>query len=94
MAKNGKNTPSVINWMGTLILYSIPGLNVIFLILSAIFAKSTAKRRFAIAAILLMLLAVVLIIASFVVFPEFFTELAQAMRESSNMPAVLPELTV
>ena len=55
MAKTGKNSPSVFNWMITLILYSIPGVNVLFLILSAIFAKSTAKRRFAIAAILLML---------------------------------------
>jgi len=94
MAKTGKNTPSVFNWMITLILYSIPGLNVLFLILSAIFAKSTAKRRFAIAAILLMLLGVALVIAAFVAFPEFFREVAEMLRESSNLPATLPELTV
>lgn len=94
MAKNGKSSPSVINWMGTLILYSIPGLNVIFLILTAIFAKSTAKRRFAIAAILLMLLAIVLVIAAFVALPDFFTELAQTLRESGQIPGTLPELTI
>jgi len=94
MAKTGKNTPSVFNWMITLILYSIPGVNVLFLILSAIFAKSTAKRRFAIAAILLMLLVVALIIAAFVVFPEFFTELAQILRDSTQLPTTLPELTL
>ena len=94
MAKTGKNTPSVFNWMITLILYSIPGVNVLFLILSAIFAKSTAKRRFAIAAILLMLLGVILVIAAFVAFPEFFREVAQTMRDSTNLPVTLPELTV
>jgi len=94
MAKTGKNTPSVFNWMITLILYSIPGLNVLFLILSAIFAKSTAKRRFAIAAILLMLLGVALVIAAFVAFPELFRAVAEMLRESSNLPATLPELTV
>jgi flagellar basal body-associated protein FliL len=94
MARNGKNSPSVLNWMGTLILYSIPGLNVLFIILTAIFAKSTAKRRFAIAAILLMLLGVALIIAAFVVFPEFFNEVAQAMREGTKLPVTLPELTL
>lgn len=93
MARNGKNSPSVLNWMGTLILYSIPGLNVLFIILTAIFAKSTAKRRFAIAAILLMLLGVVLVIAAFVAFPEFFREVAQAMRDGSDIAVTLPELT-
>ena len=94
MARNGKNSPSVLNWMGTLILYSIPGLNVLFVILTAIFAKSTAKRRFAIAAILLMLLGIALVIAAFVVFPEFFKEDAEAMREGSKLPVTLPELTL
>ena len=94
MARNGKNSPSVINWRGSLILYSIPGVNLLFLILSAIFAKSTAKRRFALAGILLMLLAVVLTIAAFVAFPEFLAEVAEAMREAVAAPAPLPELSL
>ena len=45
MSKNGKNRPSILNWMGTLILLGIPGVNLIFLILSIIFAKTGAKRN-------------------------------------------------
>ena len=55
MSKNGKNRPSILNWMGSLILLGIPGVNLIFLILTIIFAKTGAKRNFAIAALLLML---------------------------------------
>ncbi len=82
MARNSKRQPSVLNWMGSLILYSIPGVNLIFLILSAIFAKSTGKRGFAIAGILLILLFAVLTFVAFMVFPDFFTKLTETMRQS------------
>lgn len=79
MAKNAKK-PSVLNWMGTLILYAIPGVNLLFLILSAIFARTHAKRSFAIAGILLMLLCFLLVGGAFALFPEFFTDLADQLR--------------
>ena len=83
MAKNnGRRQPSVLNWMGSLILYSIPGVNLIFLIVSAIFAKSTSKRSFAIAGILLIVICALLTFAAFMVFPDTFTKLAEAMRQS------------
>ena len=85
MAKTGRNRPSIINWMGTLILYAIPGVNVIFLILSAIFAKSAAKRNFAVAGILLMVLCLILVCAAFAVFPDYFTRLADTLRESGSI---------
>lgn len=85
MAKNSKKQPSVLNWMGTLILYGIPGVNLIFLILSAIFAKSTGKRNFAIAAILLTVIFTILTFAAFAVFPEFFTRLGQSLREAGEV---------
>ena len=85
MARNGKNRPSVINWMGTLLLCAIPGFNLIFLILSAIFAKSGAKRNFAIAGILLMVLLAILTLAAFAVFPEFFTNLADSIRDAGKL---------
>lgn len=85
MARNGKNRPSVLNWMGTLILYAIPGVNLIFLILSAIFAKSPAKRNFAIAGILLMVLCAILVFAAFAVFPEYFTQLGLRLREAGQV---------
>ena len=89
MAKTGKRTPSVLNWMGTLILYSIPGVNLIFLILSAIFARSSAKRGFAVAGILLLLLGAILLFAAFAVFPDYFNNLADIMRRSvaASVPA-------
>ena len=82
MAKNSRRTPSVLNWLGTLILYSIPGINLIFLILSVIFAKSSAKRGFAIAGILLIVLAIILTCAAFAVFPDYFNNLADIMRRN------------
>ena len=85
MAKNGKRGPSVWNWMGTLILYGIPGVNLIFLILSAIFAKSSAKRNFAIAGIVLMVLCLILTFAAFAIFPDFFTRLGQNLREAGRV---------
>ena len=90
MAKNGRNRPSVLNWMGTLILYAIPGVKLVFLILSAIFARSSAKRSFAIAGILLFVLCAILTIAAFAVFPDFFTKLADTIRESGTLIPAKP----
>ena len=90
---SNKRQPSVLNWLGSLILYSIPGVNLIFLILSAIFAKSTGKRGFAIAGILLIVLSAVLTFAAFMVFPDYFTRLAETMRQSltpARSVSVLP----
>ena len=88
MSKNGKNRPSVLNWMGSLILCGIPGVNLIFLILSIIFAKTGAKRNFAIAALLLMLLSLVLTCAAFAIWPDFFLRLSQQMREAGRVVSI------
>ena len=88
MSKNGKNRPSVLNWMGTLILYSIPGVNLIFLILSIIFAKTSAKRHFAIAGLLLMILCAILICAAFAMLPDYFTQLGQSLREAGKLISI------
>ena len=85
MSKSGKNRPSVLNWMGTLILYAIPGVNLIFLLLTAIFAKTAAKRHFAVAGLLLMVLCAALTCAAFAIFPDYFTRLGQTLRESSSL---------
>ena len=82
MARTSKRQPSVLNWMGSLILYAIPGVNLIFLILSAIFARSSSKRSFAIAGIVLILLCAVLTFAAFALLPDFFAKLTDAMRQA------------
>lgn len=78
---SNKRQPSVLNWMGSLVLYAIPGVNLIFLILSAIFAKSTSKRSFAIAGILLIVIGALLTFIAFMIFPDFFTRLAEYLRQ-------------
>lgn len=92
MAKtSSKKQPSILNWMGSLFLYMIPGVNLIFLILSAIFAKSSCKRSFAIAGILLIVVLALLVFIAFMVFPDFFTRLTDAMRQAVN-PAPIGEV--
>lgn len=79
MSRNSKK-PSILNWMFTLLVCAIPGVNLLFLILSAIFAKTHAKRSFAIAGILLFLIVFVLVGAAFAIFPDYFTRLADTLR--------------
>ena len=71
---------SVWNWMGTLIVCSIPGVNIIALILMIILAKAQAKRSFAIAWLLLSVLGMALVCAAFLAFPEALSQLAAELR--------------
>jgi len=71
---------SVWNWLGTLILLSIPGINIITLILTIILAKAQAKRSFAIAMLLLMILGAALICAAFLIFPQQLSQFAADLR--------------
>ena len=87
--KSGKNKKvSVWNWLGTLILMAIPGVNLIALILFLIFAKAQAKRSYCIAVLILWLLGVVLVAAAFLIFPDQLTQLADYMRQTANEPVV------
>ena len=66
--------------MGTLLVCSIPGVNLLALILFIIFAKNPSKRSFAIASILLMILAAAAVCAIFLVFPAELSEFAAYLR--------------
>ena len=82
--KSGKGRKvSVWNWLGTLILLGIPGVNLIALILFIIFSKAPAKRSFCIAALILMLLGFALVCAAFLILPDQLAQLAQALREAA-----------
>ena len=70
---------SVLNWMGTLILTSIPGVNIIALILFAALSKSRSKRTFAGAALILMAICAILSVAAFLVFGGWLTEFAHGL---------------
>ena len=71
---------SVLNWMGTILVCSIPVVNLVALILFIIFAKSPSKRSFAVAGLLLMILAAALICTAFLVFDAQLSEFAAYLR--------------
>lgn len=81
MSASEKRRVSVINWLGTLILYAIPGVNLIALILMASLSKAQAKRAFAIAGILLMIVTALLIVSAFLFFPEQLLRFAEWLRQ-------------
>ena len=77
--KKGKRI-SVWNWLGTLFVCGIPGINIIALILILIFARSASKRNFAIATLLLTIILAALLFAAFMIFPGTFTSWASLLR--------------
>ena len=92
--KKGKSKRvSVWNWMGTLLVMAIPGVNLIALILFLIFAKAQAKRSFCLALLILWLLGIVLTVAAFLIFPDQLAALADYLRQTATEPVVsLPPL--
>lgn len=77
---------SILNWMGTLLLCSVPGVNLIFLICTLIFAKSPSKKNFAWALLVWGLLLCVIAAALLLVFPTQSAELANMLREYAQGP--------
>lgn len=83
MARAKKNRVSVLNWMGTLLLCAIPGVNIVAVICFLIFAKSPSKRTFAWAMLLWMIIAVVLGVVLLLALPNQAAQLAQTLREAA-----------
>lgn len=94
MARTKKSPKiSILNWMGTLLLCSVPGVNLIAIICFMIFAKSPSKKSFAFAMLIWMLIAVVAVVALLAVFPTEAAELAASMRElaaATPAPTIAP----
>lgn len=78
--KNKAKKISIWNWMGTILLCCIPGVNLIASILFIIFARTQSKRGFAIAALILQILAIVLVCAAFLIFTEELSQFAAELR--------------
>lgn len=77
--KKGRKV-SVWNWMGTLVLSAIPGVNIIAMILFIIFAKAPSKRSYAIAFLLLVLILALLGCAALIIFEQELALLADQLR--------------
>lgn len=94
MARVKKNRISVLNWMGTLLLCAIPGVNIIAVICFLIFAKSASKKSFALAMLLWMVIVAVAVIALLIALPDQAAALADWLREIAARPepaiAVIP----
>ena len=88
--KSKNKKVSVWNWLGTLILCSIPGVRLIALILFIIFAKAQSKRSFAIAMLVLDVLVVALAFAAFLIFPDQLAQFAADLRGGDAL-LVMPQ---
>lgn len=83
-AKKNKSKISILNWMGTLLLCSIPGVNVIAIICFLIFAKSPSKRSFAWAVLLWAIIGIVAAVALLLLLPEELGRVADLMRAAAT----------
>jgi len=83
MARNKKNDVSILSWIGTLILLSIPGVNIIAFI-CYLFSKNASKRNFMIASLLLGILCTAAVAGLIIAFPEQVANLAELIRQ--NLP--------
>ena len=72
---------STLNWMLTLILAAIPGVNILSFILTLIVGKARSKRTFAAAALILTVILLLLVAAAFVFFGDQIVEFAKGLNE-------------
>lgn len=56
---SGEKAISFVNWFFTLLFSILPGVNLVFFILSACLARTASKRRFAAAALVLTLVVLI-----------------------------------
>lgn len=83
MSREGRvsrNRVSVLNWMWTVVLACIPGVNIIALFLLAFLSKKQPKRTFAIAALILMLIVAILVFVAFLAFPAQLLSFGEWLR--------------
>lgn len=71
---------SILNWMLTLFVSAIPGVNLVGFVVMAIFAKNRSKRTFAGAALILSGIFVVLFVIAFLIFGDQIVEFARSLN--------------
>ena len=70
---------SILNWMGTMVLCAIPGVNIIAMALMAGLAKSRSKRTFAGAFLILQAIIIVALVVAFMVFGDEMVEFSRKL---------------
>lgn len=74
---------SILNWMGTLLLCAIPGVNLVAILCFIIFGKSPSKKSFAWALLLWTALILVAAVALLALFPNEAAELSALLRATA-----------
>ena len=91
--KKSKNRVSVWNWLLTLLLMAIPGVNLITLICILIFAKAQPKRNYAWAVLIWAVLITAGTVAALLIFPEQLSTFADTLRAQLDaLPTVAPTI--
>ncbi len=92
--KKSKNRVSVWNWLLTILLMAIPGVNLIAVICFLIFSRRQPKRSFALAMLIWMILIAVGTVVVLMVFPEQVAQFSDTLRtELDALPTVMPSIT-
>jgi len=76
-APQKKKGISILNWMGTMVLCAIPGVNILAMALMAGLAKSRSKRSFAGAFLILQAVIFVAVVTAFMVFGDELVEFSR-----------------
>lgn len=93
-AKKSKNRVSVWNWMLTLLLMAIPGVNIIALICYLIFAKAQPKRSYMAAVLIWSILIVIGVVAALMLMPEQLARFSDTLRSQLDaLPTIAPVIT-
>ena len=71
---------SILNWLLTLFVSAIPGVNLVGFVVMAIFAKNRSKRTFAGAALILTGIFAVLFVVAFLIFGDQIVEFARKLN--------------
>lgn len=71
---------SILNWLITLFVSVIPGVNLIGFVVMAIFARNRSKRNFAGAALILTGTFVVLFVVAFLIFGDQIVEFTRGLN--------------
>lgn len=80
MAKAKRSRVSFLNWMITLLLCAIPGVNIITAICFLIFGKEPSKKTFAAAVLVWNILIAIACIVLLIVMPETLIALSTLMK--------------
>lgn len=81
-APQKKKGISILNWMGTMVLCAIPGVNIIAMALMAGLAKSRSKRSFAGAFLILQAIIIVAVVAAFMLFGDQLVEFSKKLVQA------------